>query len=620
MARRCANNYWLQLSDSIQRASDSGNVRGMYEEIKRATGRPVARTALLRSRSGELISNRTEQLNRWVEHYLDLYSNVNNVSQEALDAIENLPFLDALDAEPSVEELNKAIDILPCGKAAGEVGIPPEVIKSGKPALLGPLHELLCLCWREGQVPQDMRDAKIITLYKNIGDRSDCNNYRGISLLSIVGKVFARVVLGRLQALADRVYPESQCGFRAQRGTSDMIFSLRQLQEKCQPFSIKSGVKQGCVLAPTLFGIFFSLLLKFAFRDSTEGILLHTRSDGKLFNLARLRARTKVRAVLIRELLFADDAALSSQTEEDLQRLLGCFAHACREFGLTINIRITNVMGQDVVVPPSITIDGNQLEVAERFTYLGSTISNNLSLDSEIDKRIAKASSVMAKLNERVWSNRQLSLHTKLKVYHACVTSTLLYGSETWTTYAKQENRLDCFHLRCLHRILNITWEDRVTNTAVLEQAGTMSMHLLLCRRRLLWLGHVHRMQDGRIPKDLLYGELAAGARPTGRPALRFKDVCKRSLKTAFIDPQTWERLAVDRCSWRRAVREGVRRGEELRSRELEDKHRLRKARQQTRNNMVAPSDFICANCGRDCHARIGLASHSRRCRQRVVR
>ncbi|XP_018013086.1 uncharacterized protein LOC108670145 [Hyalella azteca] len=234
IARRCANNYWLQLSDSIQRASDSGNVRGMYEGIKRATGRPVMRTALLRSRLGELISSRTKQLNRWVEHYLDLYSNVNNVSQEELDAIENLPSLDALDAEPSVEELNKAINILPCGKAAGEDGIPPEVIKSGKPALLGPLHELLCLCWREGQVPQDMRNAKIITLYKNKGDRSDCNNYRGISLLSIVGKVFARVVLGHLQALADRVYPESQCGFRAQRGTSDMIFSLRQLQEKCR--------------------------------------------------------------------------------------------------------------------------------------------------------------------------------------------------------------------------------------------------------------------------------------------------------------------------------------------------------------------------------------------------
>ena len=78
-----------------------------------------------------------------------------------------------------------------------------------------------------------MRDAKIITLYKNKGERSDCNNYRGISLLSIVGKVYACVILGRLQKIADRIYPESQCDFRAKRSTVD-IFSIRQLQEKCK--------------------------------------------------------------------------------------------------------------------------------------------------------------------------------------------------------------------------------------------------------------------------------------------------------------------------------------------------------------------------------------------------
>ena len=83
-------------------------------------------------------------------------------------------------------------------------------------------------------MPQDMRNAKIITLYKNKGDRSDCNNYRGISLLSIIGKVFARVVLVRLQVLTERIYPESQCGFRSKRSTVDMIFSIRQLQEKCR--------------------------------------------------------------------------------------------------------------------------------------------------------------------------------------------------------------------------------------------------------------------------------------------------------------------------------------------------------------------------------------------------
>ena len=92
-------------------------------------------------------------------------------------------------------------------------------------------YEVLCLRWKGGAVPQEMRDAIIITFYKNKGDRLDCNIYRGISVMSIIGKIFARVLLTRLQALVDRIYPEFQCGFRAERST-DMIFTVRQLQKK----------------------------------------------------------------------------------------------------------------------------------------------------------------------------------------------------------------------------------------------------------------------------------------------------------------------------------------------------------------------------------------------------
>ena len=140
--------------------------------------------------------------------------------------------MEELDNPPDVEELSKAIDSLTCGKAPSKDGIPPEIIKAGKTTvLLRHLHELLCQCCDEGIVPQDMRDSNIVTLYKNKGDRRDCNNYRGISLLSIIGKAFARVVLNRLQTLAAQVYPESQCGFRAGRSTIDMIFSQSTARE-----------------------------------------------------------------------------------------------------------------------------------------------------------------------------------------------------------------------------------------------------------------------------------------------------------------------------------------------------------------------------------------------------
>ena len=89
-----------------------------------------------------------------------------------------------------------------------------------------------------------------------------------------------------------------------------------------EAFPVGRGVKQGCVLAPTLFGILFSLLLQYAFSDCDEGVYLYTRTDGKLSNIARLRAKTKVRLILIRELLFADDAAHVSHSVIGLQRLV----------------------------------------------------------------------------------------------------------------------------------------------------------------------------------------------------------------------------------------------------------------------------------------------------------
>ena len=151
-------------------ASWSGNIRLMYEGIKQATGKPTKRSAPLKFKTEEVIKDEDKQMSRWVEHYLDIYSRENSVTQEALDSFEDLPVLEELDSEPTLEELSKAIDALASRRAPGGNNIPPEVIKCGKPALLEPLHELLCLYWREGKVPQDMLNAKIITLYKNKGD------------------------------------------------------------------------------------------------------------------------------------------------------------------------------------------------------------------------------------------------------------------------------------------------------------------------------------------------------------------------------------------------------------------------------------------------------------------
>ena len=105
--------------------------------------------------------------------------------------------------------------------------------------------------------------------------------------------------------------------------------------------------------------------------------------------------------------------------------------------------------------------------------------------------------------------------------------------------------------MRCLHRILRISWQDKTPNSEVLARAGRPSMFTLLRQRRLRWLGHVRRMEDGRIPKDILYGQLDACKRRTGRPQLRYSDTCKKDMKALNIDFRDWEDLAADRPKWR---------------------------------------------------------------------
>ena len=80
-------------------------------------------------------------------------------------------------------------------------------------------------------------------------------------------------------------------------------------------FKIVNGIKQGCVLATTLFGIFFSLLFKQAFDTAEECIYLHTQTNDKLFNPSRIKAKSKVKKTIIRDMLFADDAAVAAHSK-----------------------------------------------------------------------------------------------------------------------------------------------------------------------------------------------------------------------------------------------------------------------------------------------------------------
>ena len=245
--------------------------------------------------------------------------------------------------------------------------------------------------------------------------------------------ILARVLLNRLlKHLEQGPLPESQCGFHAGRGTIDMVFAARQLQEKSMeqhqdlymtfvdltkafdtvsreglwkimskfgcperlvkivrqfhdgimarvlddgnasdPFPVKNGVKQGCVLAPTLFSLLFSAMRMDAFRDTSPGIPIRYKCDGKLFNPRRLQAVSKVKDTVIRDLVFADDCALNANNEQEMQLEMDGFSTACDNFGFTISTKNTEVMYQPApgypYQEPNITMKGQRLQAVDNF-------------------------------------------------------------------------------------------------------------------------------------------------------------------------------------------------------------------------------------------------------------
>ncbi|XP_035672024.1 uncharacterized protein LOC118413014 [Branchiostoma floridae] len=234
--REMQNKWWTDMAEKIQYFADTGNARAFYEALRAIYGPTHRIQAPLRSSDGmKLLTDKAAVLHRWTEHYGDLFGDKRRVEDESIRKIPQHEVRTELDNPPTQEEVKKAISKLKCHKAPGVDGIPAEVYKLGGDALLERLTGLFATCWERGVVPQDLRDAVIVSLYKNKGEKSDCSNYRGVTLLSIAGKILARVVLDRLiPTIAEENLPESQCGFRANRGTADMIFVMRQIQEKCR--------------------------------------------------------------------------------------------------------------------------------------------------------------------------------------------------------------------------------------------------------------------------------------------------------------------------------------------------------------------------------------------------
>ena len=673
--RYVENTWWTENAKELQRLADINDQHGFFKAIKTIYGPTKHNIAPIRSAEGELLKDKQAILERWAQHFNTLLNQRNPVENNILDNILNAPQAVDLDIPPTFAETVQAIRSLKNNKSPGPDGIPSELIKEGGQLLHQRLHDLILTIWNQERIPAEWLTSDIVTIYKKKGDRTDCNNSRGISLLVNASKVLAKIMLSRLtKHLTESTLPETQCGFRKERSTCDMIFVARQIQEKCheqnrelyiafidlakafdtvnrellwnalskfgvpnkfltilkslhdnmnarvsiggnksEPFNVEVGVKQGCVLAPVIFNIYLTAvtLLSHQQMNPDDGLKIEFRLDGNLFNLRRLQAQSKTEIANFLELQYADDCAVLAHTPEALQRSLTIISSIYQSMGLRINVNKTEIISQrnNPAVPLAFHVNGENVKQVDNFTYLGSVLTDKHNIDTEVLARINNASTSFGRLRSRVFENTNLKIKTKVSVYTAVCLSTLLYGAEAWTTYQRHIKQLESFHIRCLQRILGLTWQDKVPHSQILQRAETTSIEAMLAKKQLRWVGHVFRMPEHRLPRQVMYGQLPEARRNPGGQKKRYKDQIKTTMKKCNIVPKDLETNASDRNQWRAICSEGTSHLEEARNLAREE----RRQRRHNQNRVLqANPDLTCHLCGKICGSRIGLHSHTR--------
>nr|VZI25436.1 unnamed protein product [Spirometra erinaceieuropaei] len=310
--------------------------------------------------------------------------------------------------------------------------------------------------------------------------------------------------------------------FRSRRLVQQQLREVQdgsQGREDSRGFAVANGVKQGCVLASSLFSLMFSAVLMDACSDSRPGIRIACRTDGLLLNHRRMYFHLCVSTTATYELFFADDCALNTTSEGGMQRSMDVFSSACDNFGLVINTKNTVVMHQpspnaaDVAI--QLNVNGAQLRVVEDFTYLGSTSPSPPRSIVKLPTGSSKPAKPSAVRNTPSGTVALSSKNTEAEVAepnsgHGCVEA--------------DENPQHLLHTE--------------TITTTLERPSRA---------------------DGRraVTQTTLLRDIATGSRRQEANSAAIWTL-KTSLKRLQINPPGWEYLTRDRPTWRRTVNTGA--------------------------------------------------------------
>ena len=419
----------------------------------------------------------------------------------------------------TLEELQSSLQKLKKQKAPG----PDEVLNEF--FLLLDDHNALTLLkfynkiWAYGDVPNSWKEAIVVSIYKGKGKDVDPANYRPISLLNSIYKLFAAMLQARLAKQHEAHLRSTQYGFRAKRGTTHPLFILRRAMEwsemtanplhllfldwkqafdsidhnamlvALQRFGVSarslriiralyqdptfftsglhgdiargtvgSGIRQGCPLSPYLF----VMVLTVIFEDMDWGLLskniaTNTWSVGKP----------------VYDLEYADDTLLMGMTTTQLQAFLTELEEQSKLYGMHLNQTKTELLIDPRRLPPQIKFsNGTPVPTTTQIKYLGSMIAWVKPFDVAFRNRAGLAESSYKKLR-LVW-NSPLAYKEKLKIFQSVFIGTLVYGLDALTLQQKHLKRIDAYYFRFLRRIVGVkaSYYSRITNLEVYRRAG----------------------------------------------------------------------------------------------------------------------------------------------------
>ena len=207
---------------------------------------------------------------------------------------------------------------------------------------------------------------------------------------------------------------------------------------------VRNGVRQGCILSPTIFILILDRVLKIV-KDSRK---------------REIQWSVKER---VEDLDYADDICLLTQRFCDLQEKLKRLKEEAELVGLHININRTNGMTVNISNTEKLRSEETEIEEVGSFVYVGSVVSESGGTEEDVASRIKKANCVFVQLY-LVWRNINILKEFKIRIFNTNVKSVLLYACETWKTTKQITGRLQIFGNKCLRGIMNIKWTEKVTN------------------------------------------------------------------------------------------------------------------------------------------------------------